>query len=319
MTAKHTIDVAVAVVIDDAEQVLISFRHPELHQGNLWEFPGGKCEPGESVETALHRELLEELNVQVRASFPLKTIRFEYPDKSVRLHVRRVTEFTGDVQGMEGQAFQWRPLADLKAEDFPAANAPIIKLLQLPSVVAITPELTTLPSLNTTIKHLLASGCRLIQLRQPQLSVPDYAEWFAQANKLCQRQGATLIFNGDLDSFRDSEGVAYHANTHRLMSFTSRPVALDTLFSCSCHSMAELQHAVAIEADFASLSPVAVTAKYPASAALGWAQFREWNQAVSLPLYALGGLNLTDLPQAKLAGAHGICGISMFGASADMS
>ena len=78
MAVGKTIDVVVAVVVNTSNQVLISFRHASLHQGNLWEFPGGKIEPGESVKSALHRELMEELGLEIRQCFPLQTINYQY-------------------------------------------------------------------------------------------------------------------------------------------------------------------------------------------------------------------------------------------------
>ena len=89
------VHVAAAAIFDDRGRVLISRRPAHLHQGDLWEFPGGKLEPGESVESALHRELYEELGICVQAARPLIRVLHDYHDKSVLLDVWRVDNFTG--------------------------------------------------------------------------------------------------------------------------------------------------------------------------------------------------------------------------------
>jgi len=67
-----TIHVAVAVIINDADEICISLRHTDAHQGGLWEFPGGKVESGETVEQALAREIREELGLEIIHTQPLK-------------------------------------------------------------------------------------------------------------------------------------------------------------------------------------------------------------------------------------------------------
>jgi len=215
-------------------------------------------------------------------------------------------------QGREGQAIEWRAFADLDAVDFPAANAPIVKLLQLPSLIAITPTISEIAGLKAMILQLLDQQLRFVQLRQPQLAAAAYLDWFQVANELCLERDATLIFNGDIADFYRSGGSGFHANSSRLMEFASRPVSASSLFSASCHNLQELQQAESLAVDFAILSPVAVTSKYPAERILGWRGFQKLLRQVSVPVYGLGGLQQSDLMAAKAAGAHGICGIGMF-------
>ncbi|MCB1631662.1 MAG: 8-oxo-dGTP diphosphatase MutT [Pseudomonadales bacterium] len=121
--------VAVGVIGNAAGEVLVALRHAHLHQGGLWEFPGGKIADGESVEAALARELHEELGIRVESAQPLLTVRHAYPDRSVELHVWRVTAFAGDVRGREGQPLRWVAVHHLDPFDFPAADRPIIEAL----------------------------------------------------------------------------------------------------------------------------------------------------------------------------------------------
>ena len=123
--------VAVGVLTDANGRILIARRPLELHQGGLWEFPGGKVEPGETLQCALVRELKEELGVTVKATEPLLEIRHDYGDREVFLDVHRVIAWQGEAQGMEGQPLAWTLPAALGDFDFPAANVVIVEKLKL--------------------------------------------------------------------------------------------------------------------------------------------------------------------------------------------
>lgn len=130
----NIIQVAVGVVLrtdsNGALNVLIAKRHAHLHQGGKWEFPGGKISSNETVSQALKRELLEEVGIEVYSSAVLTEVLHHYPDKSVRLHVYVVTDFSGEAFGAEGQELKWLPVTELVADEFPEANDKIIKCLQ---------------------------------------------------------------------------------------------------------------------------------------------------------------------------------------------
>jgi 8-oxo-dGTP diphosphatase len=126
MTSLH---VAVALIVD-TQSVLIALRKPEQHQGGLWEFPGGKVEPGETVLTALKREIQEELALSIQAAEPFMQIEHAYLDKTVLLDIWWVNSFTGQALGREGQEIKWCDVSTLGEYAFPAANAPIVDALQ---------------------------------------------------------------------------------------------------------------------------------------------------------------------------------------------
>ncbi|RUO23535.1 8-oxo-dGTP diphosphatase MutT [Aliidiomarina iranensis] len=128
-TKKH-VHVAVAVVLNRAEQVLVSKRAAHQHQGGLWEFPGGKVEAGETVLAALDRELHEELNLRVQRADAIMEIKHNYSDKQVLLDVWLVQEFSGEVQANEGQQWLWADLNTLQSLQFPAANVPILESIE---------------------------------------------------------------------------------------------------------------------------------------------------------------------------------------------
>jgi 8-oxo-dGTP diphosphatase len=123
------IHVVAAAIFNPRGQVLIAKRAAQAHQGGLWEFPGGKLEPGEAPREALARELLEELGILPTRCRRLITVRHAYTDKKVFLDVWRVNAYTGMVQGREGQPLAWVLPTDLPRYDFPAANVPIIVAL----------------------------------------------------------------------------------------------------------------------------------------------------------------------------------------------
>ncbi|MEE9321887.1 MAG: (deoxy)nucleoside triphosphate pyrophosphohydrolase [Granulosicoccus sp.] len=121
------INVVAGIIFNsDQQSVLLALRKPEQHQGGRWEFPGGKQEGDETLEAALSRELLEEINLTPKTFQFRRIIEHRYADKAVRLHFYDVTEFSGIAQGREGQTVQWVPVCDLDKLEIPAANRLIV-------------------------------------------------------------------------------------------------------------------------------------------------------------------------------------------------
>ena len=125
-----TVHVAVGVVLNADNEILITRRAADSHQGGLWEFPGGKVETGESVQSALARELREELGIEIGSTSPLLEIHHDYGDKRVVLDVHVVWEFSGEPRGMEGQPLEWVAGTALREKRFPAANVPIVQAVR---------------------------------------------------------------------------------------------------------------------------------------------------------------------------------------------
>ncbi len=303
--------VAVAVVQDRHGRVLISRRHDHLHQGGLWEFPGGKLEPGEDVGQALARELEEELGIRPTRSRPLIRIPHQYPDRTVLLDVWRVEAFTGEPRGMEGQAVEWLAVDALAQRAFPAANAPILTSLSLPDRYLISPDPDTDSSVFLrSLERAVAGGIRLLALRARSLSLPELEILCDACRDICHRHDARLLLNGDPDLAMALQVDGVHLNSRRLQALDA-PLqhAPDFLVAASCHDAGELQQAMLIGADFAVLSPVQATASHPDATPLGWAGLRALTDRVSLPVYALGGMGVNDLDQAVAHGAQGIAAI----------
>ncbi len=129
--------VAAVIVSADQQQIFISRRADHLHQGGFWEFPGGKVEADESPESALARELFEELDIRIETAQPYMQVAHDYPDKQVFLDIWQVDSFTGTARGKEGQECRWVSLQELLIEQperlfhFPAANQPILERLAM--------------------------------------------------------------------------------------------------------------------------------------------------------------------------------------------
>ena len=125
------IHVAVGVLIDDTGCVLLARRQKGTHLEGYWEFPGGKVEAGESVESALAREVSEELGVSIGQTLPLMTVNHDYGEKKVLLDVHRVLSWSGEPHGAEGQPIAWVSESVLDDYRVPEANAEIMKQVKL--------------------------------------------------------------------------------------------------------------------------------------------------------------------------------------------
>jgi len=119
-----------AGLIFRAGKLLITQRHAGSHLGGLWEFPGGKIEPGETPEECLARELREELGVNVEVGSLLERVEHAYPEKTVRLHFFLGRLHAGEPQPIGCAAVRWVTRADLPLFEFPAADVRLIERLQ---------------------------------------------------------------------------------------------------------------------------------------------------------------------------------------------
>jgi 8-oxo-dGTP diphosphatase len=127
MTVPEPRDVTVAAgIIVDAGRILVARRSPSRHCGNLWEFPGGKLEPGETAEQALVRELREELGVEARVSVPYRTVSHRYPDRRVTLHFLFARIVTGEPHPHGCAELRWVSPADLPGLEFPPADETVV-------------------------------------------------------------------------------------------------------------------------------------------------------------------------------------------------
>lgn len=309
---SELIHVAAAALVDPQGRVLIARRHEDAHQGGLWEFPGGKCEPGESIQSALQRELNEELGIDVIAHRPLIRITHHYVDRSVLLDVHRVDGWTGEPHGREGQPLAWVSPADLASYPMPEADVPIVRALQLPDRYLITPA--DAPNTAVFLKNLeraIDEGISLVQLRVFGLEQDAHFALHRAVRELCDARGAQLLINGAASLPADTGAAGIHLSSRQLREAHERPDCAG-LLAASCHTAEDLQRAQAIGADFAVLSPVLPTRSHPDANPLGWERFSQLVDEVALPVYALGGMQAGLMEVAWASGAQGVAGIRGF-------
>jgi len=310
MSPAPIIEVAAAVLTQPDGRVLLARRPPGKVYAGHWEFPGGKVEPGESLETALARELHEELGIVVSRACRWITRVFEYPHATVRLNFFRVFGWQGEPHPHEGQVFSWQLPDAVEVTPLLPANFPILKALSLPSLLGIShAESLGVDTFLARLDVALHDGLRLIQLRDKTL--PDDTR-LALARETVRRahlHGARVLINGDLEWARAAGADGVHLDSIAAARLTGHPHCAEAesfLVGVSCHGGAELAHAAAIGADFALLSPVLPTLTHPGAATLGWDAFSALAAASPIPVYGLGGLGREDVALAQSHGAHGV-------------
>ena len=297
----------VAGVMEDARgRVLLARRTEGRDLAGAWEFPGGKVDPGETPMQALARELEEELGIRVQATEPLISVPQQYRDKRIVLEVHRVTRFAGKPRDLEQQALAWSPHDKLDTYPMPPADRPVVAALTQPPFYLITPE----PGADhaaflSALEWALEAGVRRLQLR---MRGPQRDALAAQVKQRCDLVGAELLLNRDIELARQL-GCGVHLGSEQLMQLDERPLPASARVAASCHDAAELARAEALGLDFVVLGPVGRTPSHPDRRPIGWAGFARLREAVSLPIYGLGGLGRTELHTARWHGAQGVAAI----------
>jgi 8-oxo-dGTP diphosphatase len=309
------VDVAVAILqrkkVDGQSEFLLASRPNGKGWAGWWEFPGGKIEIGESTEHALSRELREELGVKPTTTLQWVTRKFDYPEtndspaKTVKLHFYFVDAWEGELRPREGQQLRWQSADNITVSPVLPANAPIMKALALPPVYVIT-NLAEMgeQAFFATLKNQLERGLRMIQVREKQLLKAEFMKFSTQVIALAKQYGAKVLISEDLGLARELGAHGVHLPSQALLVLKTKPA--DLVVAASCHNLIELKHAEHLDLDFVVLSPVKSTLSHPEAEPLGWQKFAELAENVNLPIYALGGMSLNDLPLALSYGARGI-------------
>ena len=133
---RPIVEVAVGILINSEQSILLGQRPEGKPYAGYWEFPGGKIEAGETLVQALRRELQEEINVSINDANEFLVIEHDYPHAYVRLHVCLVRQWTGEPRGLENQSLAWLESFNLSDRDHFSlepilpATWPILKKLQ---------------------------------------------------------------------------------------------------------------------------------------------------------------------------------------------
>ena len=307
---EPVVEVVAGAITDARGRILLARRTEGRDLAGLWEFPGGKREPGESPEAALARELHEELGIAVEIGAPLIAVPQQYPHKRLRLDVRRISAWRGTPKGLDGQALAWVPPHKLASYAMPPADRPVVAALLQPDRYLVTPA----PADDDgawlqALELALAQGARRVQLRAGEGIDP--ARWralAARAADCCRQAGADVLVNGDIALARDLD-AGVHLRAAQFPQLDRRPLPAGRAVAASCHDAADLRHAERLGCDFAVLGPLRPTPTHPQATGIGWARFAALREQASLPLYAIGGLAPIDIDEARAHGAQGIAAI----------
>jgi 8-oxo-dGTP diphosphatase len=124
------IKVAVAIIVDEQQRILVTQRPLHASHGGYWEFPGGKLEANELAEQALIREIKEEVGLDVLQHEFLGEVQHQYAERSVHLLIFLVRKFSGNPICIEGQlAMKWIRQDELNPDEFPEANREVMQLI----------------------------------------------------------------------------------------------------------------------------------------------------------------------------------------------
>ena len=299
-------EVVAAVLFKPDGSYLLAQRPAGKAYAGYWEFPGGKVEPGESLEAAIGREIREELDIEVIAAHPWLTRTHVYEHASVRLHFMRVREWRGTPQGLDGQQFSFQaPGYETVAPMLPA-NGPILKAVALPQVYGVTQAYALgVEKFMIRLEAALTNGLRLVQVREKELASDQLREIARAVVARCHAHGARALINGDAALAWAVQADGVHLTAAQLLQTLTRP-AFD-LVGASVHTRAELDHAAQLGCDFAVLGPVLPTPTHPDAPGIGWSGFEAIARDAAIPVMAIGGLHAQDLyPPAWRHGSHGI-------------
>lgn len=312
---------AVGVIQRDDGMVLLGERPVGKPWAGYWEFPGGKVERNETPIQALMRELQEELGIKVKSYFPWLTRSFDYPEKfdaqgklespakTVKLHFFIVTQWDGEPRGLENQTLSWQSPHRLNVAPMLPANAPILSALCFPSIYAITNLVELGEALFfQRLVTALDNGLRMIQIREKQLSALDLKFFTKRVVSMAQPFGAQVLLSSESalegSVVLDAGAIGMHLTSTALMQTQQKPSGM--LCGASCHNRQDLAHAEKLGLDYVLLSPVLKTQSHADATPLGWDAFSDLIEGYGLPVYALGGMQMADLPLARQHGAHGL-------------
>ena len=221
----RSIHVVAGVITDARDRILLARRTEGRDLAGLWEFPGGKVDPGESPEQALVRELREELGIEARVGEPVIVVPQQYPHKRLRLDVRRIAAWSGTVKGLDGQALAWVPPHRLASYAMPDADRPVVAALRDPPLYLITPEPDDDASWLDGLRAACDAGITRVQLRAPMLSIADPARWASlveRAVAIAREADIDVLVNGDLALAKRFD-IGLHLRAAQVAELSVRP------------------------------------------------------------------------------------------------
>lgn len=301
-------EVVAGILLKPDQSFFLASRPAGKVYAGYWEFPGGKIEPGETPRQALDRELKEELGITPTRADPWLVREFSYAHARVRIRFFRVLRWEGEPHPHEGQGMAWHPPGPPALSPMLPANGPILKALGLPDRYAITAgDLIGEAHALLALESAIQSGVRLVQVREKTFSPARFRQFALEVIALCQASKVRVLLNAEPELALSLGATGVHLSSERLARCLDRPSL--PLVAASCHSAENLRHAEALGLDFAVWGPMKASASHPGQAGRGWAAFKADCEGITLPVYAIGGMTMDDLVEAREAGAQGIAAI----------
>lgn len=302
--SKPNIHVAIALLLHRGK-VLVGWRNADQHQGNKYEFPGGKIEAGETPVEACRREIFEEVGIGIEQWRAFDLIHHVYDDVEVFLHFFHATvpeQYLHDIQ----KPWTWYGRDQLFALNFPKANQAIIQRLYWSHQIKISDNLSAL-----SIEKSPNDNAQFFYFR----AIADQVA-VTQISQLAPNALSRLIVNIELwqqlSEHLQKSIAAVHYKQHQLMDLHIGQLPIGLRCIAACHDLVSIQRAQTLGFDAVILSPVFATQTHPEAHALGWEKFAEYAKTCDLPIFALGGLSQADLAIAQQHYAYGIAGIRNF-------
>jgi 8-oxo-dGTP diphosphatase len=305
---KNNIECSIALIKNDIGY-LFSERRKEPF-GHHYEFPGGKIEKTENPEECLIRECYEELDIQIKKNIYHGEITHLYEHLSVKLHIFEIIEYSGKIKSKEKQNLLY---ADPITANhlFLESTTRILNRLKLRELFFITP--IDFDGVSKKFKNFNTSNS-FIRLRSFGYSIEDYNLTAQKLSELCFKNNMPLIidkkFSDNLENI-NIDGIHYTSKDLNKINSDSEHIKKRILtYSASCHNFNDVMIANKHNFDFIILSPIVYT-KYGKSI-LGWEDFKVISGLSNMPVFALGGIKISDLEVCKTYNGFGVSGISDF-------
>lgn len=183
----------------------------------------------------------------------------------------------------------------------------------LPQFYMMTGKFTDQADFKEKLTNALTEGNKVVQLKNKNnLNSDEFLALAQIAKTICQQYNAVLLMATSADIYKQSQANGLHLNSQVLFEYENRPVLKEQLLSVSCHNVEEMKQAEKLGADILLLSPVKATSSHPELEGIGWVKFKQMIKQLKCPVYALGGMQISDLDNALDAGAQGIAVSSLW-------
>ena len=298
LNTEHKITKVVAgILINSKNEVLISQRLTSQPWPGYWEFPGGKVEENESLDQCLSRELFEEISINPVSYSEWITREFFQDNRVIKITFFKITQWAGEIQKKEVNDYRWIDIKNNNSwpKKILPKNIYILKARVLPSYYLITNFFEDEKSIIKTIN----SKDILIQYREPLLSIDKLHYYYELLMKKC---ASKILINSRHKNLINNNGIHYTSTDLNKVKKLDKNI----INGASVHSLNELKLANKLGFDFVVLSQIKKTLSHPEREGMGWNKFKELANYSDVPVYALGGLNLSDLADAQKNGAVGI-------------